>query len=363
MAGDALTSRRHDVDGLDDAVELFFERGWTDGLPIVPPTEEKVAAFVGASGRDPDQIVGEYPSRRRVITVEKAAINAVMAGCKPEYFPVVLALLEALCDERSSMHVPNATTGGAALGFIVNGPVIERLGMNFRGNVLGPGNRANSTIGRALRLVQINVLGSVPGAGNEEEHRPILDRATIGQPARYAGYHIVENEVDYPSLNPLHVDRGYDRDHSVVTLFSTNGHVQYGLSAAQDADETIAMLCQYLRGSGKMSAAGFTVVILPPECADHFVRAGWSKADIRLAIFESTRRTVRWAKENGWGVSGGLGERIGSPVVEGDDERYVAAGATPDDIYVAVSGAYAGAFVHCLFPYGGAPVSRVIEGY
>ena len=241
MAYEPLTSRQHEVTALTDAVEMFFERGWTDGLPIVPPTTNKVAAFLAASGREPDEVIGEYPSRRRSITVEKAAINAVMAGCKPEYFPTVLALLGALCDERTNMHVPNATTGGAALGFIINGPVIGLLGMNFRGNVLGPGNRANSTIGRAIRLVQINVLGSVSGAGNEAEQRPILDRATLGQPGRYAGYHIIENEVDYPSLNPLHVDLGYDRGQSVVTLFSTNGHVQYGLSAARDCPDDGAL--------------------------------------------------------------------------------------------------------------------------
>lgn len=361
MAYEPLTSRQHEVTDLNDAVEMFFERGWTDGLPIVPPTTNKVAAFLAASGREPDEVIGEYPSRRRSITVEKAAINAVMAGCKPEYFPTVLALLGALCDERTNMHVPNATTGGAALGFIINGPVIGLLGMNFRGNVLGPGNRANSTIGRAIRLVQINVLGSVSGAGNEAEQRPILDRATLGQPGRYAGYHIIENEVDYPSLNPLHVDLGYDRGQSVVTLFSTNGHVQYGLSAARDAEETIETLSHYLRGSGKMSVGGFTVVVIPPECADHFVKAGWTKKDIREALYQATKRSVRWAKENGWGINGGLGERIGSPVQTGDEDRHVAAGTTADDILVVVSGAYAGAFIHCLFPYGSMPVSRIID--
>ena len=357
-----LSSSRHPVAGFEDAVEMFFERGWTDGLPVVPPTEEAVARFVAASGRAPDAVAGEYPSRRRSITVEKAAVNAVMAGCRPEYFPVVLALLEALCDERTGMHIPNATTGGSALGFVINGPVIGEIGLNFRGGSLGPGCRANSTIGRALRLVQINVLGSVPGAGNPEGERPILDRATLAQPGRYAGYHIVENECDFPTLAPLHVELGFAREQSVVTLFCTNGHVQYGLSGARDARETVRVLARYLRGTGKLSQAGFCALVIPPECAQHFVRAGWSKRDIREALHAATRRSVAWAKRNGWGTHGGLGERLGAPVEPGDEERSVAIASSPDDILLVVSGAPAGAFVQCLFPYGSTPVSREVRG-
>src|SRR4051795_734605 len=147
VAIDALQSERYEVDTVEDAIELYFERGWTDGLPIVPPTEEKVARFIDAAGRQPGEIIAQYPTRKRVIRVEKVAINAVMAGCKPEYFPVVLTIVEAMMIERFGIHAANASTGSMAVGFVVNGPIRTALGMNSSGNILGPGNRPNSTIG------------------------------------------------------------------------------------------------------------------------------------------------------------------------------------------------------------------------
>jgi hypothetical protein len=262
------------------------------------------------------------------------------------------------------MHAANATTGGSAVGFVVNGPVRTALGMNARGNVLGPGNRANSTIGRAVRLTQINALGSVPGAGNEhlveKGGRPILDRATLGQPGKYACYHIVENEEDYPSLHPLHVDRGFAATDNVVTVFATAGHVQISVHAEPSADAIAATLCHYLVGTGRLGRSGFCVLVIPPENADIFVRDGWSKRDIRQAIFDGTTRTAAWVKRNGGSLTGGLMDRRGAPVVPGDDDVDVAIAASPDDVMVVVAGGPAGAFVHALFPYGGY-ATRVIR--
>jgi len=338
-----------------DPIEFCFEQGWTDGLPVVPPTPEKVAAAVAASGRPPDELVCTYVERQRDVTVEHVAVNAVMAGCRPDYVPVVLAIVEAMATDSVGLHAVNATTGGSAIGFVVNGPVRTALGMNCRGNVLGPGNRANSTIGRAVRLTQINALGSVPGAGNEAASvgRPILDRATVGQPAKYAGYHIVENEEDYPSLRPLHVERGFDARESVVTVFGTAGHVQYSAHADGSAEGIVATLCQYLLGTGRLARRGFCVLVVPPENADLFVRDGWTKADIRQAIFDGTHRTVAWVKRNGWAVDGGLMSRRGEPVQPGDEELAVSIAGSPADILIVIAGGPAGAFIHALFPYGG----------
>src|SRR5205823_5729583 len=152
-------------------------RGWTDGLPIVPPTEERVAAFLEAAGLAPDQVVAEYAVRRRVVRAEKVAINAVMAGCKPEYMPVVVAALQAMCE------YPYHLAGPAAL-LIVSGPAARKLGFNSGGNVLGQGPRANATVGRALRLMLINLFGAVPG---------VLDKSTFGHPGKYS-YCIAESE-------------------------------------------------------------------------------------------------------------------------------------------------------------------------
>ena len=358
----SLASAQFDVADLDDAIELCYRKGWTDGLPVVPPTEEKVWRFLEAAGREPDEVLGFYTTRRRRVTVEKVAINAVMAGCLPEYFPVVLAILEAMLEEDFSIHTANSTTGGAAIGFVVNGPIRTRLGMNYRGNVLGPGNRANSTIGRAVRLTQINVLGSIPGAGGEDEAgRMVLDRSTMGQPGKYAGYHIVENEEDYPSLLPLHVERGFSREDSVVTVFATGGHSQISVHAENTADQIVDTIAQYMVGTGRLTDAGYCVVVLPPENVEYIVRDGWSKADIRNAIFQRTTRSVAWAKQNGWSMGANMIDPRGSPILPGDEEKTVAIAGSPQDIHVVVAGGPAGGFVHFLLPYGSLPQSRVVR--
>jgi hypothetical protein len=340
-----------------DPVEFCYEQGWTDGLPVVPPTPEKVAAAVDASGRASDEVVCTYPERQRDLTVGHVAANAVMAGCRPEYVPVVVAIVEAMATDAFGLHAANATTGGSAVGFIVNGPVRTALGMNCRGNVLGPGNRANSTIGRAVRLVQINGLGSVPGAGNEAlvapGGRPILDRATLGQPGKYAGYHIVENEEDYPTLRPLHVERGFSPEQSVVTVFATAGHVQMSIHHEPAAEDIVATVCHHLVGGDRLSRSGYCTLVIPPESADMFVRDGWTKGDIRRAVFDGSSRSVAWVKRHGGSLTGGLMDRRGASVLPGDEDVTVAAAGSPDDILVVVSGGPAGAFVHALFPYGG----------
>ena len=340
-----------------DLIEYCYAQGWTDGLPVVPPTAAKVTEAVAASGRPGDDIVCSYVERQREVTVEQVAINSVMAGCRPEYLPVVLAIVEAMATESFGLHASNATTGGSAVGFIVNGPIRLALGMNTRGNVLGPGNRANSTIGRAVRLTQINAFGSVPGAGNEANvepgGRPILDRATVGQPAKYAGYHVAENEEDYPSLRPLHVERGHAPDVSVVTVFATVGHMQMSIHHESTAAEIVASICHHLVGTGRFGRSGFCALVIPPENADIFVRDGWTKADIRNAVFAGTSRTVAWVKTHGHSLTGGLMDRRGAPVQPGDDQQTVSIAGTADDILIAVAGGPAGAFVHAMLPYGG----------
>jgi hypothetical protein len=352
-----------DVSDDVDLIEFCYEQGWTDGLPVVPPTPDKVAAAVKASGRSPGEVVCTYPERVRQLTVEHVAVNAVMAGCRPEYAPVVIAIVEAMATDSVGLHAANATTGGSAIGFIVNGPVRTALGMNFRGNVLGPGNRANSTIGRAVRLTQINGFGSVPGAGNEDMvppgGRPILDRATVGQPGKYAGYHIVENEQDYPTLRPLHVERGFSAEQSVVTVFATVGHLQLSIHYEPTATDIVATLCHYVVGGGRFNRSGFCTLVIPPETADIFVRDGWTKADIRQAVFEGTTRSVAWVKQHGESLTGGLMDRRGAPVLPGDDELTAAVTGSPDDILVVVAGGPAGAFVHVLFPYGGMAAQEI----
>ncbi len=355
MTTKALESAQYEVDSVADAIEFYYEKGWTDGLPVVPPTEDKVRAFLDAAGLEPDTVIGTYSTRKRVVTAEKVAINSVMAGCLPEYFQVVLAIMESILQPQFNLHVPNSTTGGAALGFIVNGPIRDALGMNYRGNVLGPGNRANSTIGRAVRLSQINILGSLPGAGTEDPlGRPVFDRATVGQPGKYAGYHIAENEDDYPSLLPVHVERGFSREQSVVTVFATNGHVQLSAHSEDSAQKIAETVARHLVGSGRLVASGgYCVLVIPPENAGYLVKDGWSKADFRQAVFEGTRCTVDELRAQGWPARG----RGASD----DGEQTMAITGSPDDIHVAIAGGPAGGFIHYMLPYGGSVISREVR--
>jgi hypothetical protein len=172
----SLQSATYEFADALEANEFYQDRGWTDGLPIVPPTEERVAACLNAAGLASGDVIGVERVRQRPLTAEKVAVNAVMAGCKPEYMPVVVAALRAMCQEQFNLHGSSASTGGSAPVMVVNGPIRTALGMNATHNVLANGNRANATIGRAIRLVLINMLGVVPGQ---------LDRSTLGHAGKF----------------------------------------------------------------------------------------------------------------------------------------------------------------------------------
>ena len=203
-----LRSRRVGVGALEDDVEAMFDRGWTDGLPVVPPTEARVARMLDGTSRSPDDMVVLMPPSLVECTVEKVAVNAVMAGCRPEYLPVVLAALEAICTDEFNMHGVLATTMGVGPVLVVNGPIAQRIGMNSGINVLGQGNRANLTIGRAVQLAVRNVGGGQPGG---------IARATHGSPAKLS-FCFAEDEVGSP-WTTLAEDRGFDRATDVVTAF------------------------------------------------------------------------------------------------------------------------------------------------
>ena len=192
-----------------EAIERCYELGWTDGLPVVPPTEQRVGEFIERSGRPADEVVGELPERRREITVGKVASNAVMAGCLPEYMPVVLAATEAMLEPIFNLVGPSSSMGGSAILSIVNGPMAKELNINSRNNLFGPGNRANATIGRAVRLILMNACAAIPG---------VFDRSVIGHPGKYT-YCIAEADTE-THWTPLHVERGFSPQESTVTVFA-----------------------------------------------------------------------------------------------------------------------------------------------
>ena len=263
--------------------ELYHQRGWTDGLPIVPPTEAAVAAMLRGTDREPDEVVGVLPPRQGEATVERIAINAVMAGCRPEYLPVVITAVEAVADPDFNLDGVQATTHPVAPLIIVNGPLARELGINSGYNCFGQGFRANAAIGRALRLALMNVGGGLPGTG---------DRSTQGSPAKFS-YCVAENEEANP-WEPLHVERGFDRDVSTVTVTGSEGphNIQEHYSNSGEGILLTIAGAMGQAGSNNILRHGFPLLTLGPEHAATIAADGYSKADVKRFIFERARYPV-----------------------------------------------------------------------
>ena len=263
------------------AMEYYADRGWTDGLPVVPVTESYLAEFLARTSRDPDDVVLSMPHLNRRCTVRLAAINAALAGCLPEYFPVVLAAWDSLTIEGyATRGIWQSTTGTAPL-LLVNGPVRERIGLNSKGNVFGSGFRANATIGRAIRLTCINAFGLRPH---------LLDQATQGTPAKYTAC-IAENEEDSP-WPALHTDFGLQPSDSSVTAMIVRSclhiearHTTVPEQLATDIAGTIS------RTGALIHRTISALVVLGPEHARLLSGAGWGKADLQRFIYDHAVRS------------------------------------------------------------------------
>ena len=313
-------------DNVFEAVEALYELGWTDGLPVLPPTTDKVAEFLAAAGRDGSEIVGELPERRREITAEKVAANAVMAGCRPEYMPVVLAAAEAILAPEFNLVGPSSSMGGAATLVIVNGPVVQELGINARNNLFGPGNRANSTIGRAMRLILMNACAAIPG---------LYDRSVIGHPGKFS-YCIAEAETE-THWTPLHVERGFSPEQSAVTVFASEsprqvrsvGRPEAILYAIADVASSLGTSLSTSGSVGDPAAGirqGETVVTIAGNSGLWKV---WSKADVKEYLQSHIRRSIADFKR---------AQVFPGEVEPGDEERMVPLTAAPEDILVVFAG-------------------------
>lgn len=324
------------LDPLVDAIELYFEQGWTDGLPVVPPTRALVDRMLAATSRKPDEVVCHVPPKWGEATVERVAANAVMAGCRPEYFPVVLAALEALSDDRLNWHGVQCTTHVCTPLIIVNGPIRQQIGINSGHNCLGQGWRANATIGRAVRLVMTNIGGAQPGR---------IDKATFGHPGKYS-YCTGENEEESP-WPPYHTDLGFSPDESTVTVFAAeaphniNNHADNPYDLLNAVADTMATL-----GNNNMYVMGESFVVISPDHAGIIAGAGWKKHNVQYYLFERARRTVGELRYGGMyykDVDRNLWPRW---IDRRDDNARVPIARTPDDIKVIVAG---GAGPHSLF--------------
>ena len=313
-----LKSRRHTAADLGGAIELCYTNGWTDGLPVVPPTAERIRAMLEAGGLEPEHQLAFIENRQVSVTAEKVAINAVMAGCKAEYMPVVAAAIEALGDPLYGYHGPATSTGGSAVFMVVNGPIARKLGINCGDNLFSPGWRANATIGRAVRLVMRNVIGTLPGE---------LDRSSLGHGGKYS-FCIAENEVDSP-WPPFHTTRDFGPNQNAVTIFAALAPKQYsnGLSATPEGILTTA--CAQMRISSGSGRQPQYALVFAGEHQATIKKAGWSREDVQRYCFEHARSTVAELKRANI-MAGEVkpeDERTMRPVVEGPrDFLVIAAG-------------------------------------
>jgi hypothetical protein len=277
FGGSKLRSRRVEVAELEDEVDALFDRGWTDGLPVVPPTEARVLRMLEGTSRAPDEVVVLAPPDLVECTVEKVAINAVMAGCKPEYMPVVVAALEAVCSDEFNGHGLLATTYFSSPVLVVNGPIARAIGMNSGINALGQGNRANATIGRAVQLVIRNVGGGRPGE---------VDRATLGNPGKYT-FCFAEDEEGSP-WEPFSVSRGFPAGTSTVTAFAGEGVRGVVDQLSRDAESLARSFAACLRtvAHPKLVLAFDAMVVVSPEHARVFSDAGWSRERLLAELTE-----------------------------------------------------------------------------
>jgi len=271
-------------DSAEIVSNLFFERGWTDGLPIIPPTEEAVEKMLDAANREPKEVVGIIPPSWGKATVEKIAINAVMAGCLPDYMSLIIAGVAAMCEKQINLSGIQPTTHPVAPLLIINGPTIKKLNINGKSGAFGPGWRSNATIGRAIRLILMNIGGAFPGK---------TDMSTQGQPSKYI-FCIAENEEDSP-WEPLNVERGFDALTSTVSVVGVENPHNINDHDALTGEEVLSTVAGTMTTLGNnhvrglIAGDGDAIVALGPEHAATIAKSGFSKKDVRDFLWEKAR--------------------------------------------------------------------------
>ncbi len=339
-----LAARQIEVGAYDDPMESCYERGWTDGLPVVPPTDERILRMHAGTSRPSDEVIGQIPPNLVQCTVEKVAINAVMAGCKPDYMPVVLAIVEAALRREFAMHGLLCTTYFSGPVVIVNGPIARSIGMNSGINCLGQGNRANSTICRALQLLIRNVGGGEPGG---------IDRATFGNPGKI-GVCVAEDESDEGWI-PLAQARGVAPGASAVTLFHGDGVTGFIDQKSRTPEELTTSLALQLVNVGHPKLAQWcnAILLLSPEHYAIYRDAGWGRAEIEEALHQATTRP---AAELARGV-GGVGEGMEVDKAVGELPKFW----RDHGLLIARAGGQAGLFSAIIGGWAGGRKREVVQ--
>jgi hypothetical protein len=348
FSGHLLKSRRLELADLDDEMEMMFDRGFTDGLPVVPPTEERVLRMLEGTTRAASDIVAVVPPDLVEVTVEKVAINAVMAGCTPEYLPWIIAALEAICNDEFNIHGVLATTMPVGPVIVCNGPGTRAIGMNSGGNALGQGNRANLTIGRAVQLVVRNVGGGRPGE---------VDRATLGNPGKVS-FCFAELEEGSP-FTPLATSRGIAPGTNAVTVFAGEGPRSIVDQKVRDAESLANTFAACLRTSHhpKLVLGFDAMVIVSPEHARVLLDDGWDRDRF---VAELQARLQIPGRELVYGA-GGMAEGVPAHLVDRTLPKF-----RPDGILLVHAGGGAGLFSASIGGWangdtGSRPVTRIVK--
>jgi len=297
----AFQSRPVEVVDYQDDMELCYDRGWSDGLPVVPPTPERVLRMLTGTKRKPEELVGDVPPDLAPCTIEKIAVNAVLAGCKPEYMPVVITAVEAALQDEFCMHGLLATTWFSSPVVVVNGPIVRRIGMNSGGNALGQGNRANATIGRALQLVIRNVGGGKPGG---------VDRCALGSPGKYT-FCFPEDESGEEWQTHAE-EKGFTRKQSTVSLFAGDGVQGIMDQQSRQPESLVKTFAEMLKNVAhpKICMAADAMLVVSPEHANVFHRAGWDKAKLRQELDKLLMRPGKDLIRGAHDIAEGLPESV-----------------------------------------------------
>ena len=338
-AAPALVSRRYTADDFAAVQEMYHSNGWSDGLPIVPPTERAVRACLDWVGVPPDQLIGIEPVRELAITAEKLAINAVMAGCLPMHFPVVLAAWQAMLKDEFLLHGISSSTGGCAVLVVINGPIRREIGASGTFNALGNSDRATAVIGRAIRLGLINLMDVRPGG---------IDRSTFGHPGKFS-FCLAEDEED-SAWQPLSVVRGIPEGLSAVTVFAALGPRQIMNEWTTDPKDILETFAAEMRANQLHYSiyGGNYVIVVSKQLREHLQAAGWSKRDVAERVFERARvLRGEWA-----GVGKGA-------IVRDRAQKIHPALGSPDDLLVIAAGGPAGGFGAVIPPWMGSKTRAV----
>lgn len=315
-------------------IEAYLERGWTDGLPVVPPSEGSIAAMLAGGGLLGPEVIGEIPGRGVAVTAERIAVNAVLAGCRPSYMPVLAAAVRGLCHPDFAFHGPASSTGGSAMVLVVSGPLARALEINAGHNAFGQGWRANATIGRALRLVMMNVMHARPG---------LLDRATLGNPGKYT-FCFAEHDEDLP-WEPFHVSRGFQSEQSTVTVYASNSLCQVYNQLAGTPEPLLRCFADALGHTGISNILGFneSLIVFAGEHAEILRTSGWSRRDVQDFLVRHARRTVADFKR--------AARLPGEPTPE-DETTWRYLFEAPEDLLIVFAGGRAGSWSACLPGWG-----------